>query len=200
MRLLRTLPLLLLISLASASVLSTRSAAHAQPPADAKGSAGAGLILQKAEGERRVRRKPPSNVSALAAPFIIKVDRANGGSPDFFMGYEDIPPGAGIARHYHPSMDEILFVHRGSGLASLGSREAVVTEGATIYIPPDTRVSLKNTGTEPLSIVFLFPQPDAVNYFRDASVPEGQHADPFSAEEFSALRARHRAHIVFEER
>jgi len=83
-------------------------------------SSSAGLILQASEGERRVRRPPPSNVSALAAPFIIKVDRKYGGSPDFFMGYEDIPPGKAIARHYHPHADEILFVHRGTGLASLG--------------------------------------------------------------------------------
>ncbi|HEY8831909.1 MAG TPA: cupin domain-containing protein [Gemmatimonadaceae bacterium] len=66
----------------------------------------------------------------------------NGGSPDFLMGYEEIPPGKGIPRH--PRHDEILFVHRGSGLVSLGSREATVSEGATIYIPPNTCVSLKN--------------------------------------------------------
>jgi len=128
------------------------------------------------------------------------VDRTNGGSPDFVMGYEDIGPGNGIARHFHPSMDEILFVHRGTGLASLGEREAVVTEGATIYIPPNTRVSLKNTGSEPLSIVFLFPHQGMADYFREASVVEGDRAIPFSAAEFAAFRARHRAHIVFEER
>jgi len=94
-----------------------------------------------------VRRQPPAGVAALSTPFIIKVDRKNGGSPDFVMGYEDIPLGRGIARHYHPHVDEILFVHRGTGLASLGSLEAVVTEGATIYIPPNTRVSLENTGS-----------------------------------------------------
>jgi oxalate decarboxylase/phosphoglucose isomerase-like protein (cupin superfamily) len=136
----------------------------------------------------------------LDAPFIIKVDGRNGGSPDFFMGYEDIPPGKGIARHYHPHYDEILFVHRGTGLASLGSREAVVTEGATIYIRPNARVSLRNTGTEPLTVLFFFPQPAMADYFRDMSVPEGERPVPFSADEFAATRARHRAHIVFEER
>src|SRR2546422_9881157 len=110
-----------------------------------------GLILQAAEGERRVRRPPPSNAAALGSPFTIKVDRQNGGSLDFFMGYEDIPPGRAIPRHYHPHVDEILFVHRGSGVAMLGSREATVTAGATLYIPPGTRGSLKNTGPEPLT-------------------------------------------------
>ena len=157
-----------------------------------------GLILQASEGERRVRRPPPSNAVALGSPFIIKVDRQNGGSSDFFMGYEDIPPGRAIPRHYHPQVDEILFIHRGSGIAMLGSREATVTAGATIYIPPGTRVSLKNTGTEPLTIVFLFPQPELGDYFRDQSVAEGQRALPFTPDEFAALRSRHRDHITFE--
>jgi oxalate decarboxylase/phosphoglucose isomerase-like protein (cupin superfamily) len=137
-------------------------------------------------------------VIGVGSPFIIKVDRRNGGSSDFFMGYEDIPPGRAIPRHYHPHVDEILFVHRGSGVATLGSREARVTEGATIYIPPNTRVSLRNTGTEPLTIVFLFPQSELGDYFRDASVAEGQQAVQFTPEEFAAMRARHREHITFE--
>jgi mannose-6-phosphate isomerase-like protein (cupin superfamily) len=157
-----------------------------------------GLILQAAEGERRVRRPPPSNSAALGSPFIIKVDRQNGGSSNFFMGYEDIPPGRAIPRHYHPHVDEILFVHRGSGVAMLGSREATVTAGATIYIPPGTRVRLKNTGTEPLTIVFLFPKSELGDYFRDVSVAEGQQAVPFTPDEFAALQARHREHITFE--
>src|SRR5262249_29559916 len=127
-------------------------------------------------------------------------DRRNGGSPDFFMGYEDIPPGGAIARHFHPHDDEILFVHRGSGRATLGSREVAVAAGATIYIPRTIRVSLKNTGTEPLTIVFIFPRPDMADYFRDGSVPEGKQAMPFTPEEFTAFRERHRAHIVFEEK
>src|SRR5262245_30467537 len=156
------------------------------------------LILQRDEGERRIRRPPPSSVVTLGAPFMIKVDGKNGGSPDFFMGYEDIPVGAGIARHYHPHCDEILFIHRGMGLASLGSQEATVREGTTIYIPPNTRVSLKNTGKEPLSILFLFPEPAMADYFRQASVAEGEKAKPFTVEEFAAFRARNRELIIFE--
>ena len=118
------------------------SSSAANPTGQPNTATAEGLILQAQEGERRVRRPAPSTATTLEVPFIIKVDGTNGGSPDFFMGYEDIPPGKGIARHYHPHYDEILFVHRGSGVASLGSREAAVREGATIYIRPNTRVSL----------------------------------------------------------
>ncbi len=161
-----------------------------------------GLMLQQSEGERRVRRPRPGSGTAMAAPaMIIKVDGHNGGSSDFFVGYEEIAPGDSIPAHSHPGYDEVLFVHQGNGLATLGSQQRVVTMGATIYIPPKTRVSLKNTGTQTLSVFFVFPRPEMVSeYYREMTVAEGERVVPFTAEEFAAFRARHRDHIVFDER
>jgi oxalate decarboxylase/phosphoglucose isomerase-like protein (cupin superfamily) len=95
-------------------------------------------------------------------------------------------------------MDEILVVHRGTGHVSVGVTEADVSAGATIYIPRDTRISLHNTGAESLTILFIFPNPDMAEYFRDFYVLENQPAVPFTSEEFGSLRARYRAHVVFE--
>jgi quercetin dioxygenase-like cupin family protein len=126
---------------------------------------------------------------------------ANGGSPNFFMATEEISPGGAIAGHLHPKYDEILFIHRGRGIATLGARQAAVSEGATIYIPPNTRVGLRNTGTEKLSLVFIFPRPATVSsYYRELTVAQGQPMVPFSASEFTAFRARHREHVVFDDR
>jgi quercetin dioxygenase-like cupin family protein len=138
----------------------------------------------------------------MAAPSkIIKVDGRNGGSSDFFVGYEEIPTGGAIPAHLHPEYDEVLFVHQGRGLAKLGSQERDVTAGAMIYIPPNTRVSLRNTGTQPLSVFFFFPRTEMVSdYYRELSVREGERVVPFSPEGFAAFRARHRSHIVFDER
>jgi quercetin dioxygenase-like cupin family protein len=161
-------------------------------------SSSSGLILRESEGERRVRRLPPTSLSTLTAPVILKVDGRNGGSPDLVMFYEDIPPGQAIAPHHHEHADEILFVHRGTGLALLGDRSDTVTAGATIYIPPKTRISLRNTGTEPLSIVAIFARPGMEGYMRAISVPEGERASPLTVEELSRIRERNREHIVFE--
>ena len=187
-----------LVALTIADVASTHSNQTA-PPVQAIAN-GTGLILQQNEGERRVRRPRPTNAGKLAAAeMIIKVDQRNGGSPHFFMATEEISPGDAIAPHRHPEYDEILFVHRGTGLATLGAREATVREGTTLYIPPNTRVSLTNTGTQPLSIVFIFPRPEIVAaYYRELTVGEGQPAVPFSSEEFAAFRARHKEHVVFD--
>jgi oxalate decarboxylase/phosphoglucose isomerase-like protein (cupin superfamily) len=95
-------------------------------------------------------------------------------------------------------MDEIIFVHGGTGAAELGDRTATVGPGATIYIPQATRVMLRNTGAAPLAIAYFFPQPGYEEYLRDTSVSEGQSAPMLSAAELAQIRERHKAHIVFD--
>lgn len=164
-----------------------------RPPATAQEGApdGAGLILQADEGERRVRR------NASKGPFILKVDRQNGGSPDLVMGYEDIAPGAEIQPHTHLVADEILFVHRGSGVATLGQRQSQVSAGATVYIPRNVQISVRNTGTEPLGIAFIFSKPGFEDLMRENSVREGEAVTPISAEERDAIRKRHSWHTIY---
>jgi quercetin dioxygenase-like cupin family protein len=177
----------------SSCQLTRDTAPHAQPATRAATtSRPAPLILAANEGERRVRRV------LGGAPLIIKVDRQNGGAPEFMMGYEEIPPGQTIPPHRHPGADEIIFVHRGTGFAHVGDRSAAVGPGATIYIPRMTRITLQNTGAEPLVIVFIFSQPGFEDFLRDTSVPEGQSASPLSRAELDAIRERHRAHAVYE--
>ena len=200
----RLLIVLSLVGLAAILVsrqpsLLARGAEHASEAVAA--SVKTGLILQQSEGERRVRRPRPDSRASMAAPsMIIKVDPQNGASPNFFVGYEEIAPGGAIPAHSHPEYDELLFVHEGEGLATLGSQERSVTAGATIYIPPKTRVRVKNTGRGSLKVFFVFPRPEMVSdYYRRMTVAEGENATPFSAEEFAAFRARHQDHIMFDE-
>ncbi len=159
---------------------------------------GQALILGESDGERRLHRPPPGALSNLTAPFILKVDRRNGGAPEFVMLTEDIPPGQAISPHRHPQSDEIIFIHGGTGLALLAGRQATVTTGATIYMPRNTVVGLRNVGTEPLKIVAIFSRPGYEDYLRDISVPEGQAPTPLSVEELDAIRARHLESAVYE--
>jgi quercetin dioxygenase-like cupin family protein len=159
-------------------------------PAGVAAASSEGMVLQIDEGERRVRR------NAGKGPFILKVDRQNGGSPELVMGYEDIAPGAEIQPHRHLVADEILFVHRGGGMASLNGRQTRVTAGATIYIPRNVTVGLVNTGSEPLGVAFVFSKPGFEELMRDNSVREGQPVTPISAEERAQIQARHRWHTI----
>jgi quercetin dioxygenase-like cupin family protein len=170
----------------------------AQAAGNSVPAAGEPLILREGEGERLIHRPPPSALSSLTAPLILKVDRRHGGAPEFVMLTEDIPPGQDIPLHRHPHSDEIIFIHGGTGLASLGGRETTVSSGATIYIPRNTIVGLRNTGTEPLKIAAFFSQPGYEEYLREITVPEGQIPTPLTVEELSAIRARHLDSAVYE--
>ena len=196
------------VSIAFAAVLSVFAlaglAATAQNPdpvrPNASMSSTAGLILQENEGELRLRRPRVNNEPVAAPSFRIKVDRKFGASDSFFMAMEDIPPGNKIRLHHHPHAEEILFVHRGTGVVRLGSREATVRAGATVYIPRNVSIGLHNTGTEPLSLVFIFSEPDGMSgQMRGGSVGEGEPLVPFTPEELAARNARGSEHIVFDE-
>jgi quercetin dioxygenase-like cupin family protein len=188
----RSVPQVSASALAFVSVLAC--AGNGKPRANSVHDApprGEGLVLQEGEGERRVRR----NVGK--GPFIIKVDRQNGGSPDLVMGYEDLAPGVEIQPHTHLVADEILFIHRGSGVATLGGRESHVSAGATIYIPRNVQISVRNTGDEPLGVAFIFSKPGFEELMRDNSVLVGQPVTPISAKEREQIRKRHSWHTVF---
>lgn len=158
-----------------------------------------GLILQPGEGERRIRRPREGGAPGLTTPFTLLVDRRNGGSPDLVMGYEEIAPGDGIRPHHHLVADEIIVVHSGSGRVHLGDREADVRAGVSIYIPRNTRISLRNTGSAPLAIYFIFSKPGFEELMRDNSVPEGQTPTPVSAAERARIEARNRWHTIHDD-
>ncbi len=152
-----------------------------------------GLILQADEGERRIRR-------AADFPFILKVDKKNGGSTDMVMGMEDLKPGQGIPMHRHLHGDEIIFIHKGAAKVTLGEREARATEGATIYVPRNVRIGLTNPGPGTLTIVFTFSKPGFEEYLRETSSLEGQSLPVLSSEDRAKIRKKHEWHTVYEQR
>jgi quercetin dioxygenase-like cupin family protein len=201
MRALITLPFVVTAVLLASATLTAgcsreTSSQHTAAAAPARSEA---LILQESDGERRVHRPPPGALSNLTALFTLKVDRRNGGAPEFVMMTEDIPPGQAISPHRHPLSDEIIFIHGGTGLASLAGRQANVAAGATIYMPRNAVVGLRNTGTEPLSIVAIFSRPGYEEYLREISVPDGETPKPLTIEELSTIRSHHLDTAVYEQ-
>ena len=101
--------LLVLLSLAAFVALQVPfgllTASDAECPAqEAAASNARGLILQQPDGDRRVRRPWPGSVARMpTASMIIKVDERNGGSTDFFVGYEEIAQVMRSLRTFIPS-------------------------------------------------------------------------------------------------
>jgi mannose-6-phosphate isomerase-like protein (cupin superfamily) len=175
------------------------ASAMAEPHQDVT-AAGASkpLILQPNDGEARTRRPPPSSLSTLAAPFLIKVDERNGGAKDFVIFTEDVPVGQTISPHRHPHSEEILFIHAGTGTAWLAGKEAKVGPGTIIFMPPNTGVRLTNDGKQPISLMAVFSRPGFDKYQREISVPAGEPARPLTVEELTAIRARHTESVLYD--
>jgi len=139
------------------------------------------VVLQRNEGELRTRR-PRDNVASPSSDFLLKVSQKTNGSKHLLLGTEEIPPGAVIPKHRHHAEDEILLIQTGNAHVWLGDKEYDAEPGALVFIPAGTWISLKNSGKENISLVFVWNEPGFEEMMRCASVPKGQVAEPISRE------------------
>ena len=182
-------------------VVSVTSAPSATPNGPTSVSRAAPLILERNEGERRVWRpiEGAKGWDAQPGPFILKIDRHNGGSSHLVFVTEDVPPGATIDRHRHPGADEILFLQNGSARVSLGVTTREVHGGATIFVPANTWIAVTNVGTEAISGVFVFSAPGFDDFMRAESVPEGQKITPLTKAEEAQIMKEHANAVIYAE-
>lgn len=143
------------------------------------------VVLQRNEGELRTRR-PRENVASPSSDFLLKVSQKTNGSKHLLLGTEEIPPGAVIPKHRHHAGDEILLIQTGNAHVWLGEKEYDAEPGALVFIPAGTWISLKNSGKENISLVFVWNEPSFEEMMRCASVPKGQVAEPISREAVKA--------------
>src|SRR5579859_1466034 len=187
----RPICLVIVALMACASPLGQAPHAVASPPARVTTKP---LILEKDEGEKRARR-PIQGSSPAASAFFLKIDPNNGGSRHFVMGVEEMAPGGVIPMHKHLEQDEILFLQNGVAHVTLGGQQRDVHGGATVFIPQGTWISVKNTGSEPIGVVYVFSSPGYENYMRCTSVPAGKPVRPMTLQERD--RCMPAAHVMY---
>ena len=153
------------------------------------------LVLEKNEGEKRMRR-PLGSLPTPGEEFILKVTPQNSGSQHFVLGTEEVSPGGVIPRHKHLAQDEILLIQTGTAHVTLNDKEYDVHAGGMVFFPAETWVGLKNIGKDNISLVFIFSAPGFENNMRCGSVPAGQPAPPITTEELKGCA--HQGHVEFE--
>lgn len=159
------------------------------------------LILEKSEGERRAWRpiEGATGWDAVPGPFILKVDRRNGGSSRLVFVTEDVPPGAEIPRHRHPAADEIIFLENGLARVTLGGRVREVHGGATIFAPANTWIEMSNIGRDAIHGVFVFSAPGFEDFMRAESTPAGQKITTMTKAEDARIEEEHARAVVYAE-
>ena len=132
------------------------------------------LILERNEGELRTRRIHTDASVPASSQFMLKVGPKNNGSQHLVAGTEELAQGAAIQKHRHLAQDEIVLIHSGTAHVWLGDQESDLHAGGLVFIPSNTWVSLKNIGTEPISLTFIFSAPGFEDTMRCNSVPAGE--------------------------
>lgn len=163
----------------------------AASPAIAQSEQAKILVLQKDEGETRVRR--PRDAPVPASEFILKVTPENSGSKHLVLGTETIPPGGRIPRHQHLGQDEILFLQTGRARVTLNDETYDVGPGGLVFFPYRTWVSLENTGPEPIALIFVFSAPGFEAFMRCTSAAPGEPLKPLTADEMQGCA--HQGHV-----
>ncbi len=70
-----------------------------------------------------------------------------------------IREGAALPPHYHKRHDEVIYVKKGSGIATLDDTRYLVKPGSILQIPSKTVHKFLNTGAEPFVAVSIFSPP-----------------------------------------
>ncbi len=70
-----------------------------------------------------------------------------------------VPPGFTTFRHVHLDFSEIYHVTQGRGTITVGDETQGLSEGDSIYIPPNTPHTVTNTGTIDLRILCICSPP-----------------------------------------
>ncbi|MBI3477045.1 MAG: cupin domain-containing protein [Acidobacteria bacterium] len=166
------------VGLSSAFSQSSQSNAVPGPETKAKP-----LLLEKDQGELRTRRVHTDSSRPASSQFMLKVSPKNNGSQHLVAGTEELAPGAAIPKHRHLDQDEILLIQTGKAHVWLGDEESDLHAGGLVFIPAQTWVSAKNTGTEPISLMFIFSAPGFEDTMRCNSVPAGETPTPITPEQ-----------------
>ena len=106
--------------------------------------------------------------------------------------------GGALPVHRHDKTEEIGYFLSGEGTVTLyedgSAKDVPVREGYVVYVPPGSWHTIKNTGQEPLTLVFATipnEKKGLLAFFRQIGVKPGEEATPVSPDDFARLAAEH---------
>jgi mannose-6-phosphate isomerase-like protein (cupin superfamily) len=103
----------------------------------------------------------------------IKVDSTKAGGATMSMVVSEVAPGANIPIHLHQREDELIFIHTGNGLVTLGDRQVPSSAGAVLYAPKGVWHGIENTGSATITWCAIWSPPGFEQFFRETGVPPG---------------------------
>jgi quercetin dioxygenase-like cupin family protein len=125
-----------------------------------------GLVVDEQEGETYMLRNGTTMLR-------IKISKTQGSESICFLS-ESILPGEAIPVHKHLNEDELIFLHKGSGLFTLDEKQYSVAAGSVAVVPKGVWHGLQNTGPENIEMRFAYTPSGFEGFFREVGTPAGQ--------------------------
>ena len=130
-----------------------------------------GIVVSEEEGE--ILQWPDRVTGDGTARVVIKISKLNDTDTISFIT-ETFVPGDGIKVHKHANEAELIFVHKGTGIFTLGEQEYKVKPGTVALVPKGVWHGLRNTGTENIDMRFGYIPSGFEGYFREVGTPLGK--------------------------
>ena len=125
-----------------------------------------GLVVNENEGETIMLREGTSIVK-------IKIAKIHGYTSMSFLA-SSLPPGDIIPIHKHLNEDEIIFIHKGSGILTVGEKEFAISDDLVAMVPKGVWHGIRNTGQNHIQMRFAYSPAGFEGYFREVGTPIGQ--------------------------
>ncbi len=101
----------------------------------------------------------------------IKVNSTSATGATMSMLVSEVAPGANIPVHLHRNEDELIFIHTGEGVVTLGEQQVPSRAGAVLYAPKGVWHGVVNTGRDVLTWCAVYSPPGFEQYFIEVGVP-----------------------------
>ena len=107
-----------------------------------------------------------AEASPVRWKLLISSDRCQ--SSGIVIGIAEIPPNVSLLLHHHEP-EETYYVISGNGYMKIDDCEGQLVPGTAVFIPPNSKHTVRCTGTEPLVFIFTFARDsfDQVDYIFD---------------------------------
>jgi mannose-6-phosphate isomerase-like protein (cupin superfamily) len=128
-----------------------------------------GAVVQANEGQLLVSGRRRGRMR-------IKVDSRIAVDATMSMLVSLVDPGANIPVHLHRNEDELIFIHTGSGIVTLGENRIPVSPGAVLYGPRNIWHGVENTGSDVLTWCAVYSPPGFEQYFKEVGTAPNQQS------------------------
>lgn len=142
-----------------------------------------GFVVHENEGTHVLTR--------LKVPITIKVSKAKHSIDCISFCVEEQAPGRKMRVHKHLNNDELIFIHKGEGLLTLGDETIPVKTGDVAFVPKGTWHGLNNTGIETLLMVFQYSPAGFEEYFIERGTLVGEPTKVKTEEELAMAEKKY---------